>query len=181
MNTTRNSFENTGWMQRIRSSVFPLALLVFVGIVGFQWSAMTSPLEGKEAPEFSLKLLDGGVFNLAEHLGERPIVLDFWAVWCPSCRDVLPKVASAVNHFKGDDIVILTVNLGDSPDSIAAFLKSKSVQAPVALDENNAVGGLYHVQSIPTMVLIGRDGKVSKVTVGSMSEENLRSAIAALL
>lgn len=158
-----------------------LALAAIVGIIGPQCTAMPSPLEGKAAPTFSLKLMDGGVFNLEEHLGKRPIVLDFWAVWCPPCREAIPKVASALNEFKGKDVVILTVNLGDSAESIAAFLESKSVQVPVALDEDNAVGGLYHVRSIPTMVFIGRDGKVSQVTVGSLPENTLHSAIAALL
>lgn len=180
MNTT----QNVNHIKRSKKYTPPRILLVLtaiVAIIGPQCSAMPSPLEGKAAPAFSLKLMDGGVFNLEEHLGKRPIVLDFWAVWCPPCREAIPKVASALNEFKGKDVVILTVNLGDSAESIAAFLESKSVQVPVALDEGNAVGGLYHVRSIPTMVFIGRDGKVSQVTVGSLPESTLRSSITALL
>lgn len=166
---------------RFALSLFPAVLLILAGVLGPQCSAMSNPLQGKTAPAFSLRLLDGGMFNLSEHLGKRPVILDFWAVWCPSCRAALPKVASAANAFKDKDVVILTVNLGDSPESIASFLKSNSLNVAVALDGDNTAGKAYHVRSIPTTVFIDREGKVASVTVGALSESALSSAINQLL
>ena len=161
--------------------LLPSLLLVLAVVLGPQCSAVSNPLQGKPAPAFSLRLLDGGVFNLSEHLGKRPVVLDFWAVWCPSCRAALPKIAGAANAFKDQDVVILTVNLGDSAESIAAFLKSNSLSLPVALDSNNSVGSAFHVRNIPTTVFIDRDGKVANVTVGAMSQSAFSSSVSKLL
>ena len=167
--------------QKPRIPLIPVILVLMAAIIGPQCSAMSNPLQGKAAPAFSLRLLDGGVFNLSEHLGKRPVVLDFWAVWCPSCRAALPKIAGAANAFKDQDVVILTVNLGDSPESIAAFLKSNSLSIPVALDSDNSVGSSFHIRNIPTTVFIDREGKVANVTEGAMSQSAFSEAVNKLL
>ncbi|NLO34418.1 MAG: TlpA family protein disulfide reductase [Candidatus Hydrogenedentes bacterium] len=158
-----------------------LTALVLAAVVGPQCSAVPNPVEGKEAPSFSLKLMDGGTFDLSEHLGKRPVVLDFWAVWCPPCRAAIPKVASTRSSFADQDVIILTVNLGDSVEGIEAFLKSASVDVPVALDDSEIASELYHITSIPTMVFIDKEGKVARVNVGGMSEASLHSVITDLL
>lgn len=140
-----------------------------------------SPLEGEPAPAFSLSLLDGGPVSLGDHLGTRPVVLDFWAVWCPPCREALPKVAAAAEAFKDKDVAIYAVNLGDTPESIRSFLEQRSLSLPVLLDSDGSAGALYQVRSIPTMIFIDKTGKVARVVVGSMSEKALRSAITQLL
>jgi len=158
------------------------SLLALLAVILPQCAGMTShPLQGLDAPDFSLRLLDGGVLNLEEHLGKRPIVLDFWAVWCPACRAGIPKLAAVVEQFKDKDVVICSVNMGDSQDGIASFLKTNAVQIPVAMDERNAVGNAYQVRSIPTKVFIDREGKVSKVTVGTLTESAFSEAIQKLL
>jgi peroxiredoxin len=162
--------------------ILKTAFLVVVAVVTPQCAGMSShPLQGQEAPSFSLRLMDGGTLNLSEHLGKRPIVLDFWAVWCPACRAGLPNLAAVVAQFKKEDVMICSVNMGDTRDGIASFLKNSSVKLPVAMDERNAVGGSYQVESIPTKILINREGKVAQVIVGTLGESALSEAIRKLL
>lgn len=159
-----------------------IALFALIAVIGPQCAGSSgSTLQGQDAPAFSLKLLDGSTFDLAEHLGNRPVVLDFWAVWCPPCREAMPKVAAAVRDYQDKDVVILTVNQGDDPENIRSFLNDRSLDVPVALDDRGAVGRSYGVRSIPTMVFINREGKVARVVVGAMSESRLKSAINDLL
>jgi len=174
-NKKKESSQKTAW------SFIPVLFALIAVMIGPQCSAMSNPLQGKAAPSFSLRLIDGGVFNLGDHLGKRPVVLDFWAVWCPACRAALPKIAGAVSAFKDQDVVIVTVNLGDSPESVAQFLESNSLSIPVALDSTNSVGSSYHIRNIPTTVFIGRDGKVANVTVGAMSQTAFSDAVKKLL
>jgi len=119
--------------------------------------------------------------DLAQHLGKRPIVLDFWAVWCPACRAGIPGTASAAARFKSQDVVICTVNLGDNREDIVSFLKSNAIAAPVAMDERSSLSGIYNLEGIPTKVFINRDGMISRVVVGSMTASSLTEAIEELL
>ena len=96
------------------------------------------PLVGKPAPDISLPTLDGGQFKLADCLGKKMVILDFWATWCPPCQASLPAYAEMTAAYK--DVVFCAVNLGESPDDIRAFLKKAKIQCNVALDASGAVG-----------------------------------------
>lgn len=166
------------WM----TGIIPVLAIAMILVFSRGLRGATNPLEGKEAPAFSLETLAGGTFDLKEHLGKRPVVLDFWAVWCPPCRASLPKVAETVKGLGDADLAFSTVNLGDSPDKITEFLKSKNLEdLPVALDKNREAAKLYGIQSIPTMVLIDKEGKVAVVSVGAMTESALSAALKKLL
>ncbi len=182
MKTQEHAFENK--KRRLEGSRFILqgtviALLSLMAVQGCGYAS--HPLEGKQAPSFALPLVDGGAFDLASHLGKRPVVLEFWAVWCPACRANISGTATLVNQFKDRDVVICTVNLGDNRDAIVSFLKSKSVAAPVAMDERSALSGLYQLAGIPTKVFIDREGKISRVVVGSMTTTALSETIEKML
>lgn len=158
-----------------------LGLLVLVA-----WSAYTLlggrySLEGKKAPSFSLPLVEGGTFHLADHLGKTPILLDFWAIWCPPCRASLPKVNDAYRQFKDAGAIICAVNLGDSPESVSDFLKNQSIQMPVALDSEGTAADLYRVSSIPMLVFIDREGMVQHINIGAMEADALKTLFHSLL
>ena len=139
-------------------------------------------MEGEKAPAFSLESLTDEDFDLEEHLGKRPVVLDFWAVWCPPCRASLPKVDKTMKALADADVAFTTVNLGDTPDKVQDFLKSKDLEGlPVALDSNRSAARLYGIQSIPTMVFIDKEGTVAQVSTGAMSESALTQAVRKLL
>lgn len=139
------------------------------------------PLEGKPAPPFSLALLDGGVFDLAEHLGERPVLLDFWAVWCPPCREGLPKLDDAVKAFDNTDVVVCAVNLGEAPETVRSFLSGRDIDIPVALDLGGEAAEIYQVSSIPMLVFIDRSGIIRHVSVGLMQPSALKRRLEAIL
>ncbi len=121
---------------------------------------------GAEAAKFSLETLDGGKFNLSDHIGKSVIVLDFWATWCPPCRKALPMLVSAVAKHKGAGVVFCAVNQGEKRDKIKAFLEKEKIDCTVALDSDSKVGETYGASSIPRTVLIGKDGKIAKIHVG---------------
>ena len=131
-------------------------------------AAPTSPseLRGRPAPPFRLTLLDGGALDLADHRGKHIVILDFWASWCGPCRQAMPIYSKVAKAYKDKGVVFYGVNLAETPEVARAFLEKTGIQCAVALDANNEVAGQYHVASIPTSVIIDRDGVVAFVHVG---------------
>jgi len=138
-------------------------------------------IEGKPAPTFKTELVGGGTFDLAEHLGKRPVLLDFWAIWCPPCRKALPKVCIMSKEYEDRDIAICTVNLTDSADAIQTYLQANDLKVPVALDTDGAIATQFKVHTIPMLVFIDRTGTIVEAHLGGMTEKELVGRIEKLL
>ena len=118
------------------------------------------PLAGQEAPPFTLPTLEGTSVSLQDHLGKDVILLDFWATWCPPCRDLIPDIAEIASEYAPKGVAVYAVNLGEPPQRVKNFLESEGLSLPVLLDTENAVGALYQVSGIPRVLIIGKDGVV---------------------
>lgn len=124
-----------------------------------------SALVGKEAPDFTLDLLDGGKFTLSEQRG-KVIVLDFWATWCGPCMQAMPVIEETVKSFERDDVMLVTVNLQETEDPIRATLERLKLDPKVALDIDGVAAGRYQADAIPQTVVIDQKGKVWRLFVG---------------
>lgn len=136
-------------------------------------------LIGKVAPAVSLKQLDGKSFDLASKKGKEIVVLDFWATWCGPCRRGMPILSKVTKEFADKGVRMYAVNLQEGPDLINGFLESTGLDLTVLLDSNGKTGNDYMAESIPQMVIIGRDGLVAKVHVGVTQtyEEDIRAEL----
>jgi len=128
-------------------------------------SGTESPLVGQPAPDFTLNLLDGKEFHLAEHKG-RVVVLDFWATWCGPCLQTMPLVHQVVREFADERVELVAVNLEEQPKKIASMLERHKLNMPVALDRDGVVAAKYMAVAIPQTVVIDRDGVVARLYVG---------------
>ncbi|HEX7448476.1 MAG TPA: TlpA disulfide reductase family protein, partial [Pirellulales bacterium] len=128
---------------------------------------------GRTAPDFDLELVDGARFRLSQQKG-KIVVLDFWATWCAPCRQGLPKVAEAVAGFEAEDIRLVTVNLQEPADAVSDALKRMELDVAVALDHDGAVAERYGASAIPYTVVVGRDGTVARVFVGTSPDIDAR-------
>ncbi len=162
---------NTLWI------VLGLALLAFIGLRFF--GGGPHPLEGKAAPSFTLQTLEGETLDLAALKGEKVILLDFWASWCPPCRKGLPVVAGIAREFEDRPVAVYGINVGESPDQARAFIEKSGLDLAVAADTDGAVASKYGVRGIPQTVVIGRDGIITDIHVGlSLNfDGKLRSAV----
>lgn len=156
-----------------------LALNLFV-VVG-HWSqirqAVTTP-PGTLAPDFTLPLLDGTKLHLAEARGE-PVVLAFWATWCGPCKMELPHLDRLYHQYR-DRVHFYAVNIEDAEvqPTVAGFVKATGLTVPVAYG-GDGVANQYHVDTIPHLVILDRNGKVNRVLDGLHSERQMASAIEA--
>lgn len=160
--------------------VYAIPAFVIVWMLS-QYLMPKSAIEGKPAPPFKADMVGGGTFDLAEHLGKRPVLLDFWAVWCPPCRKALPKVGKMAKQYADKDIAICAVNISETVETITDFLQANDLEVPVAVDTGGAIAGQYGVRTIPMLVFIDRTGTVVKARPGVMSEGELVKNVEELL
>jgi peroxiredoxin len=138
-------------------------------------------LEGKAAPDFTLKTIDGKEIKLSDQKGDV-VVVDFWATWCPPCRESLPHLqkVSADKELAGKGLKVFAVDAQEELNAIQTFLTKNKLTFTVPMDTDGSAMKAYGVQGIPTTVIIGRDGVVQKAFVGYGGEESAKQIDAAI-
>lgn len=139
-------------------------------------TALVKP--GTTAPDFTMKTIDGEVFQLSDLKGKY-IVLDFWASWCPDCRKDAPNLVRMYNEFHKLGVEFVGVSF----DTDAAAWKAGVAKYEIPYTQvselrkfhDTAISRVYGVEWIPSMYLIGTDGKVILGTVMSAKLEKALS------
>ena len=121
--------------------------------------------EKKEAPPFSLKCLDGNTVALRDLKG-KPVLLKFWATWCPTCKEELP-VLEKFAAGRGDQLAILLLAIdGEKEKKVQRAVKENKVTLPVLLDIKEKIARTYGVKFIPVTFLVDREGMLVGTVVG---------------
>ncbi len=111
------------------------------------------------APDFTLRTLAGPNMRLAEQRG-RVVMINFWATWCGPCRQELPQLSKLYDKYRGSGFVLMGVNVDDDVRNATEVAAKLAVSFPVLLDTDKAVSKLYDLTTMPSTVLVDRDGKV---------------------
>lgn len=137
---------------------------------------------GAPAPEIDLPLLSGGRAQLSRLRG-HPVVVSFWATWCPSCRTELPDLARLHETHGAAGLQVLGVNGRDqerNTRNVQAFLDEVGASFPVALDQRGKARRDYRLVGLPTTVFIDSAGIIQRVYMGPISREELDRGVAAI-
>lgn len=145
-----------------------LLLLLLGGGLGRYITAAPPP-----APDFDLPQLKGGSLRLSSLHG-RPVLLNFFATWCRSCRQEAPVLAAAARRWAGRVRVVgIDLAVSDSPRALQEFVSRHRLEYPILLDRTGAVSRRYLVRALPTTVLIGKRGELLARRVGALGERDL--------
>ncbi|MDZ7673292.1 MAG: TlpA disulfide reductase family protein [Halanaerobiales bacterium] len=135
-----------------------------------QQNIETGPETGLMAPDFTLENLSGKEVSLSDFRGQK-VFLNFWASWCPPCKQEMPDIQKL--HKENKDIKVLTVNVQESKDTAFDYMISNNYSFTTLLDTNGNIGSRYLVRGIPTTVIIDEDGIILNRQSGALTYERM--------
>lgn len=146
-------------------------------------SDVTEDIKKNTAPDFNVLDKDGNTVRLSDKFG-KPVVINFWATWCPPCKQELPDFDKLCKEY-GDRVVFMMVNLTDgyrdTVDGTKRFVSGKGYTFPVYFDTKDNAASAYNVSSIPQTTFIDAKGNIYTTRIGAMNEATLRIYLNALL
>lgn len=134
------------------------------------------PAKEGPAPDFTLPTLAGEDLTLSYVLAEKPVVLDFWASWCPHCQRNMPRLDALSRAYDGR-IMVIGINMKEGPDAVRRFIDANGISYPIVLD-TGAVAAAYGIRYTNTHVLIAQDGTIRKILAGDITEADLQELLA---
>lgn len=143
-----------------------------VGLLAFGFTtnprAIPSTMLGKAAPDFSLTLLDGRAVRLSDFRG-KVVLLNFWASWCPPCRDEAPLLEAAWQRYRNQDVVFLGVDIQDTEEDARRFVQAFGITYPNGRDPKNRIAIDYGVYGIPETYFVDPTGRITAKYIGALN------------
>jgi cytochrome c biogenesis protein CcmG/thiol:disulfide interchange protein DsbE len=139
-----------------------------------------APYPGNAAPDFTLSQLNGEPLTLSGLRG-KPVIVNFWATWCPPCRRELPALQAAFETYQ-DKIGFVAIDVKESSDKVASFVDELGLTFPVVTDEGGQISDVaYEVRGIPTTFFIDASGMIVARHVGPLDEADIARYLEPLL
>jgi thiol-disulfide isomerase/thioredoxin len=137
--------------------------------------------DGTLAPEFELDKLGGGRVSSAGMKGDV-VMVDFWATWCPPCRAEMPWLVKLGAEYEAKGVHFVAVSADDERPAVGIYAKDRVPGLDrFAVFSDGVVGGRFKVSALPTLYVIGRDGKIVASSQGETSEWRVRRWLNAAL
>ena len=131
------------------------------------WANDIRPDEGRFAPDFTLRTLDGKTVRLSEFRGKKVVLINFWATWCPPCRLEMPTMQQIYSEYKRKGLEVLAINIEpDAKEEIRDFMKELRLTFPALLDSEMKVTRKYRLIGLPVSMLIDRQGIIRSKDIG---------------
>jgi thiol-disulfide isomerase/thioredoxin len=167
-------------MRGLRSWILNPRWVLAAGLIGFAPSVVRAQEVGLEvgttAPAAKVHTLDGKEADLAAYIGKTPIVMEFWAIWCPNCKELEPTLLAAAKKY-GTQVkfIGMAVSVNETPERVKAFVEKHGLPGEQFFDTKGNASGAYDAPATSYVVVINKAGKV--VYTGLGGKQNLEAAI----
>lgn len=147
---------------------FLFAMLILCTLVTACTRGSEPVTEGKVAPDFALKDLAGREIHLSDFKG-KVVFLNFWATWCPPCREEIPSMMKLNQAMAGKPFEMLAVSIDEGgKDAVENYFKKSGLMLPALLDTDNAISKRYGTTGVPETFILDKKGVILKKIVGGM-------------
>ena len=131
---------------------------------------------GSKAPAAAVETLDGKTANLSQFIGKTPVLIEFWATWCPNCRELEPHLKEvAAKYAKQVRFVGVSVSVNQSPERVRAYVAKHAMPGDQVFDTKGNATGAYDVPATSYVVVVDKTGKI--VYTGLGGDQDLEKAI----
>ncbi|MCD6186731.1 MAG: TlpA family protein disulfide reductase [Desulfuromusa sp.] len=159
-------------MHRSKKNIFGIVVLLTVFLlVGCDNTTSEQPLtkvnsESKLAADFTLTNMQGEQISLSQYRG-KVVILNFWATWCPPCREEMPSMERLYRNHKDQGLVMLAINVDENgKKAVSQFLRRTPYSFQILLDSDNVAQNAYGVFRFPESFIIDRNGMMVKKIIG---------------
>ncbi|MCS7059572.1 MAG: TlpA disulfide reductase family protein [Anaerolineae bacterium] len=128
--------------------------------------------ENEPAPDFQLQTFDGRAVRLSDFKG-RPVLINFWASWCPPCREETPDLVAAYEQLQDINAVFIGIGTNDDTEKLKQFAQEYAVPYLIVEDPLGDVSRQYRVLGMPTTFLVDKDGILRKIVNGVVTKEQV--------
>lgn len=172
--TTRRWYVLSFTLLALAAAWIALSAAAPAGVTGGRPPA---PRAGFAAPDFELPAADGQAVRLSDLRGQ-PVLLNFWASWCPPCQAEMPAMQQVHLAYADRGYVVLAVNTTyqDAESDALAFVRDRGLTFPILFDRDGSAARLYEVRAMPTSFFIDAQGIIREVVVGGPMAEGLLRA-----
>src|SRR6266516_54732 len=131
---------------------------------------------GSKAPIVSVQSLDGKQISLGNYIGRTPMLIEFWATWCPNCKELMPSLLAAEKKFgKQVKFVAIAVAINQSPERVRRFLAAHPLPHDTFFDVDGKAAGAFDAPATSYVVVLDKSGRV--VYTGLGGKQDLEGAI----
>jgi len=165
---------------------FAVAAMVFIGFLGLLvWGMLNKePITGlsgitmvnRPAPDFTLTTFKGNTISPASFKG-KPIVINFWASWCPPCRIEASLLERTWRAFKDRGVIFIGINIQDKKEDALNYIREFDITYPNAPDPTGEVSIDYGVSGLPVTFFVSRKGEIVRRWVGALEKKVLISSV----
>src|SRR5262252_5881978 len=155
--------QGTTGQQRVRLRMMRMLFGAVLVAAAVATPAAVTP--SARAPDFALRSLDGPNLRLQEQRGQV-VMVNVWATWCGPCRIEMPHLARLYDKYHASGFQLLGINIDEDPRQAATVANKLGLRFPVLLDTEKKVSKLYDLSTMPSTVLIDRDGRVRYIHRG---------------
>ena len=156
-------------------------LVALMALVGWGLArAQEGPKGSGPAPDFTLETFEGESIQLSDLRGQV-VVINFWASWCPPCREEAPYLEASWREYRDQGVVFLGVDYVDTDIEALAYIEEFGISYPNGPDLQTRISQAYRIQGVPETFFIGKDGTIRGVKVGPLAPPELEDRLLPLI
>ncbi len=166
---------------RVGSILTIIAILAFLGLLGWGLAkAQQGQVKSGMAPDFTISGFDGRTVTLSQLRG-KVVIVNFWASWCPPCREEAAYLEQTWRKYKDRDVIFIGVDYVDTEKAARAYIQEFDITYLNGPDLGTRISQAYNIQGVPETFYISKSGELRGVHVGPLQSPDLDNKIDELL